>query len=318
MICIENNKLRKELKRILTLFAAAFAALSVTAHEPVDAPASAQIETKEYNLNGFSALEISSIYNVELSRSPRHSLSVEAPDFLMPYLKVDTHDDCLRLSVSELPRDVRHRIESGRYKVRAFVSTPEMNEIQMSGASRLESSGEFAPRKLFRIRMSGATSISGLVVRSNEADIECSGASKLSLNGSFDRIKIQMSGSCGGDVAANAKDSRIELSGAAKLSLKGNISRLNLTATGAANFRQEGQIGEATLDGSGAAKIHTSDAQVTKARVRLSGASGAVVDVREELSITLSGASSLRYRANERMRIVDQNVSRASSISSFK
>jgi hypothetical protein len=305
------------MKRILTLFVAAIAALSVSANEPI-APAPAQIETKEYDLNDFSALEISSIYNVDLSRASRHGVTVEAPDFLMPYLKVDTYNNCLHLAVSELPRDVRHRIESGRYKVRAYVSTPELNEIQMSGASKIEASGEFAPRKLFRIRMSGATSISGLAVRSSEADIECSGASKLSINGSFDRIRLQMSGSCGADIAASAKDSRIELSGAAKLSLKGNISKLNLTATGAANFRQEGQISEMMVDGSGAAKIHASDAPANKARIRLSGASGATIDVREELSLSLSGASSLRYRANDRMRIVDQNVSRASSISSFK
>jgi len=305
------------MKRILTLFAAAIAALSVSAYEPI-ATAPAQIETKEYHFNNFSALDVSSIYQVELTRSTRHSVSVEAPDFLMPYIKIDSYDDCLHLTLSDLPRDVRHRIENGRFKIRASVSTPDLNEIRMSGASRIESSGEFSARKTFRIRMSGAVSINGLSVRANEADIECSGASKLSLNGSFDHIRAGLSGSSGADIAANIKEARIELSGAAKMGLKGNVTRLNLTATGAANFRQEGQISDMQVEGSGAAKIHTSDAPANVARVKLSGASGAVVDVRNELSISLSGASSLRYRAGEKLRIVEQNVSRAASISSFK
>ena len=305
------------MKRILTLFAAAIAALSVSANEPATT-SPAQIETKEYHFNDFSALEVSSIYQVELSRSPRHSVSVEAPDFLMPYIKIDSYSDCLHLALSDLPRDVRHRIENGRFKIRAFVSTPELNEIRMSGASRLESTGEFSTRKTFRIRMSGAVSINGLSVRANDADIECSGASKLSLHGSFDRVKAGLSGSCGADIDANIKDARIELSGAAKMGLKGNITRLDLTATGAANFRQEGQIAEMLIEGNGAAKIHAADAPANVARVKLSGASGAVIYVRDELSISLSGASSLRYHAGDRLRIVEQNVSRAASISSYK
>jgi hypothetical protein len=72
------------------------------------------------------------------------------------------------------------------------------------------------------------------------------------------------------------------------------------------------------IEASGAAKIQTSDVQARSAKVRLSGAAGAIIDVQEELDATLSGASSLRYRAGDKLRITGQNVSRGASIASFR
>ena len=306
------------MKRFITFFAAVFAAaLTLSAYEPAD-PIPSQNEIKEYNLSGFSGLDISYTFQVELSRSNRHSVTVECPDFLAPFLLVDVRDGNLRLGVAELPRDIRRRVDTGHYKVHATVSMPELTELRMSGASRLDANGDFSARKSFRARISGATLVSGLSVRAAEADIVNSGASKMYLAGEFERMSATVSGSTNFEVKATVKEARVNLSGAAKVNHTGTVGKLFLEASGASSFTLDGQIADLNINASGAANVHTEKASASIGRVKLSGAASAVVDVRNELSIMLSGASNLRYRSNERLRISEQSVSRASSVSSFK
>ncbi len=306
------------MKRFITLIAAVLAtALTLSAREASD-PMPAQTETKEYHLSGFSGLDINFMYQVELTRSNRYLVTVECPDFLVPYLMVDVRDGNLRLSMNELPRDVRRRMDNGNYKLHAIVHMPELNVVRMSGASKLEAVGEFTTRKVFRANLSGATNASGISIRAAEAEIECSGASKLFLKGEFEKVNASASGSSVIDLDASTRDAKVGLSGASRFDGSGKINKLNVEASGASFFTLNGQLSELVAGGSGAAKIHTDKAPANTARIRLSGASSAVVDVHNEMSVSLSGASSLRYRANDRLRITDQNVSRASSITSFR
>ncbi|MBP5625571.1 MAG: DUF2807 domain-containing protein [Bacteroidales bacterium] len=306
------------MKRFITLIAAVFAAtMTLSAYEPAD-PIPSQTETKEYNLSGFSGLDISYTFQVELTRSNRHSVTVECPEFLVPFLQVDVRDGNLRLGVAELPRDIRRRVDTGHYKVRATVSMPELTELRMSGASRVDATGDFSARKTFRARISGATLVSGLSVRAAEADIMNSGASKMYLTGEFERMSATVSGSTSFEVKATVKEARVNLSGAAKVNHTGTVGKLFLEASGASSFTLDGQIADLNISASGASNVHTEKASASIGRIKLSGAASAVVDVRNELSIMLSGASNLRYRSNDRLRISEQSVSRASSISSFK
>ena len=302
------------MKRFITLIIAAFAALSLSAHE---ADASAQIETKDYNFSHFTELEVAFNYHVELTRSDRYAVSVESPDFMAPYLRVELRGSRLVLSCYELPRDVRRRLENGRFKIRAFVSMPELDVLKMSGASKLEASGEFSPRKTFFVGLSGATSVSGLAARCREASFECSGASRLAFSGSFDKADIEISGSGNCDFDLDVKEAEVDLSGASKLYVKGNVTRLDVETSGASTFSMGGKVGSMDCAASGASKINMENTAANVGKIRLSGASNAVVDVRDEISIMLSGASSLRYCSHDKLRIVEQNVSRASSISSY-
>lgn len=306
------------MKRILlTLFAAAsFAVLPLLASGPTGYPVPAQ-ETKEYRLSGFSALDISSIYQVELTRASRFSVKVEAPDFIIPYLQVRVRGNELELSMQELPRDVRRRLETGRHQIRAEVSMPELSGLRMSGAAKLNASGAFNTRKRLDIRLSGASIVHALEVRAGEAVIDCSGAVKFSLTGTYDHLRLIASGSTNGNMTVDAKDAELQLSGAAKIADKGTFGRTTLDASGASNFKLEGTLTSVELRGSGSARINISDADARTAKIQLSGAANAVISVRDELSVDLTGASSLRYRGGDRMKIVHQNVSRAASIASF-
>lgn len=306
------------MKRFFTLLAAAVVAALPLAAIQTTEPAPDKTETKEYRLSGFTGLEVSSIYHVQLSRAARHAVKVEAPEFILPYLRVEVKGGVLQLGLLELPRDIQRRLSADKHGIQATVAMPELVSLRMSGASKLDAGGEFSTRKKFEFDLSGATGVRGLSVKAPEAEIRCGGASKFFLAGSYDKLKAELSGSAGGNLGADIKTADIQLTGAAKLACKGTLGTLDLEASGAANYKQEGALTVLDIEASGAAKIQTSDVQARSAKVRLSGAAGAIIDVQEELDATLSGASSLRYRAGDKLRITGQNVSRGASIASFR
>lgn len=308
------------MKRFITLLAAAvIAALPLSASKTVTSPAdAAKQETKEYRLSGFSGLDVSWIYQVELTQSGRYGVKVEAPDFLMPYLRVEVRGGNLVLGLEETPREIRRRIENGgRHEVRAFVSMPDLSELKVSGAAKVTGKGDFSSRKPFKLALSGAVNVLDLSVKASAADIDASGAAKFSLTGKYDKMSVRLSGSVHANVAADAKTADIGTSGAAKLSLKGTLGEVVLRASGAANTEFNGSIEQLDAEGSGSSKLSASQAPARRAKVNFSGASNGMIDVREELSVNLSGASRLNYHAGPGLHISQQSVSRASTLSSF-
>lgn len=310
------------MKRFTTLFALALlAALPLAAAQADPDPAGAKTETKEYRLTGFNQINVSSIYHVELSRSGKFFVKVEAPDFIMPYLDVTTEGGKLKLGMKEMPKDIRLKLETnGRNEVRAFVSMPSLTGLNMSGAANLEAQGGIFPAgKEFELKMSGATQLKGLSVEAREAEIECNGAAKFNLKGSFTEMEMELSGAASGSldngIKANAlKAAEVKMSGAAKLTLTCRAQKMEVEASGAANLEWSGYATDLFLNGSGAAKINAAGAPADKADVRLSGAAKATIGVEKELSVNLSGASTCHYKAGSAFHIANQSISRGAAL----
>ena len=307
------------MKKIITLLATALlAVLPLAARTASDPELLAREETKEFQYNNFTGLDVSWIYQVELTQAPRHGVRVEAPDYLMPFLRIELRGNRLILGVGELPRDVRRRIEGGiRNQVRAYVSMLDLTELTMSGASKLTVKGDFSSRKDFRLQLSGATEVRGLNVKGSDANLDLSGASKLEMGGKFDKLTVRGSGSIHGIVVIDAKTVDLNLSGASKLSMKGKYGALTLRGSGAANTEIVGSIEDLDASCSAAAKLSAAQAPVRRAVISFSGASNGTIDVRDELSVNLSGASALNYHGAPSLRIKSQTVSRASTLSSY-
>ena len=306
------------MSKIYTLLAAALiAVLPLSARTVADPELNAKQETKEYKFNNFTGIDASWIYQVELVQAPRHAVRVDAPDYLMPFVNVDVRGGILVLSVGDLPRDVRRRVENGsRNQVRVYVSMPDLTVLRMS-AAKLTAKGDFSSRKNFEMRLSGATTVQGLSIKASDADIDASGAAKFDLEGKFDRMNVRGSGSLNAIIAADIKTTDLGLSGATKLSLKGKLGDVTLRGSGAANTELIGSIEELSAECSGAAKLSANEAPARRVKILFSGAANGMVEVRDELSVTLSGASKLNYHPGPALRIKNQSVSRASTLASY-
>lgn len=275
--------------------------------------ASAKTETREYKLSGFRGLDVSWVYQVVLTQSNKYSVRIEAPENLMDYLDVRVSDNTLKLGLKK--NHASRRIEmGGRNVVRAYVSMPSLNELEMSGATKLDASGQFNAHREFKLDLSGASQARGLNIKADEVEIDCSGASHFELSGHFDKLECDMSGAAKGTLTGNVKRVEMDLSGAAKLIQNGSIGSLEMDASGSANYTLTGGLDSFTLEGSGAAKVDTAEAPADRVRVRLSGAANASVDVRKEFSVDLTGAARCRYRAGAKLRITEQSVSRGASL----
>lgn len=307
------------MSKIYTLLAAALiAVLPLSARTVADPELNAKQETKEYKFNNFTGIDASWIYQVELVQAPRHAVRVDAPDYLMPFVNVDVRGGILVLSVGDLPRDVRRRVENGsRNQVRVYVSMPDLTVLRMSGAAKLTAKGDFSSRKNFEMRLSGATTVQGLSIKASDADIDASGAAKFDLEGKFDKMNVRGSGSLNAIIAADIKTTVLGLSGATKLSLKGKLGDVTLRGSGAANTELIGSIEELSAECSGAAKLSANEAPARRVKILFSGAANGMVEVRDELSVTLSGASKLNYHPGPALRIKNQSVSRASTLASY-
>lgn len=307
------------MSKIYTLLAAALiAVLPLSARTVANPELNAKQETKEYKFNNFTGIDASWIYQVELVQAPRHAVRVDAPDYLMPFVNVDVRGGILVLSVGDLPRDVRRRVENGsRNQVRVYVSMPDLTVLRMSGAAKLTAKGDFSSRKNFEMRLSGATTVQGLSIKASDADIDASGAAKFDLEGKFDKMNVRGSGSLNAIIVADIKTTDLGLSGATKLFLKGKLGDVTLRGSGAANTELIGSIEELSAECSGAAKLSANEAPARRVKILFSGAANGMVEVRDELSVTLSGASKLNYHPGPALRIKNQSVSRASTLASY-
>ena len=313
------------MKAFYTLLAAGLiAALPLSAAQADPDPAGSKKETKEYRLTGFNAIKVSSIYSVDLSRSNKFSVKVEAPDYLMPYLEVSVSGGELCLGMNDMPREIRLKLDAARSKeVRATVTMPTLTGLEMSGASSLNADSALFPAgKEFKLKMSGATNLKGLNVEAREADIRCSGAGKFDLKGSFTAIDAEFSGAAKGSLDTSIKpgtlnEVKMRISGASKISLNTQARKMDIDANGAVNLEWKGSADFLRLEASGAAKISAENSPADQANVSLSGAAHAMINVAKELDIRLSGASTCHYKAGPDFRITGQSIARGSSLKQF-
>lgn len=196
-------------------------------------------------LKSFNAIDIGGAFEIELIKSNEEKIIIETDDNIMPYIET-------RISGGELEvdnsRDINNPTE---LKLTIYYKT--LNEIELSGAASLFSSD---------------------ILESSSLEMDCSGASEITL-------KLQV-----GTMEGN-------FSGASKLELEGSISSAELDLSGASVLRAYGlEINDLEIDASGAAVV----------KVLVIG----------RLSIEASGASSVRYKGDPKIEL--NGVSGASSV----
>ena len=302
------------MKRLFCIIAAAILAIPQLAGK--EEPIIVNEESKTYKVESFDAINVSWIYKVRLTQSRNPGVTIEAPDFIMPYLVVKVRNSCLILSLDNVPRNLKRRLENGKYEVRAYVSMKRLSKLEMSGASKLEANGEsfLSDDDCFKLYLSGASKMDNLNITAKRTDIECSGASKFQLEGNFKEVEMDLSGASKGSLKTDSKKLDIELSGASNLKVYGNQEKVRIQASGASDLEMDGTMEQVTLTGSGACKAHLLDCPVLWAKINLSGACTAKIDVKESLGVYLSGASNCLYRAGEKMTITETNVARGSTL----
>ncbi len=191
---------------------------------------SGNIVAQDEPLAGFDAIELSHAFRVNVSRARAFSVRLQVDDNVVPYLRVDTSSDILRIGL----KPFRHyRLQD--VTLSAEVTLPALRGVELSGASRLSLSG-FASDERFRADLSGASALEGELV-AGDVSLDLSGGSRF-------------------EGTLEARDLRVEASGASRVTLSGTARGLSLDVSGASQIDLSGlPLGDATVDASGASAV---------------------------------------------------------------
>ncbi len=179
---------------------------------------------------------------------------------MFDYIEVSKVGGTLKIYLK--PRHIFTDFTLGAKTLRVEITMPALYGLNLSGASKGTVTG-FKSSKDFNLNVSGASSLDIDDMEVGDAEVEVSGASKVT-----------------GSV--NASDVRFEVSGASEVELEGSANNIILTA-------------------SGASKVKLADLPLNNADVKLSGASEATVNAKGRLDTALSGASRLYFQGNPTM-----------------
>jgi len=275
--------------------------------------------SNSYSLSGFTGIRASSVFHIELRVSSSYSVSVQAPDYLEPYIVVETRDNQLILRMKELPRSISKRLSDEKAgAVLAEVSMPRLESVSLSGAAALDSEGTFPTLRdrPFTMDISGASRARGLSLSARSAVISLSGATESSLTGQFTTMSVEASGAGKFKLEGEVTEMEAELSGSAKADLKGSFTEVSLETSGAARAEIESDkvLSELDVEGSGAASIDTRSAKAQEVSVELSGAASCKVSAIRSITIEASGASTCSYECGPDTRENIIQVSRGATL----
>jgi eukaryotic-like serine/threonine-protein kinase len=259
----------------------------ITTQAPDERPTiigSGKPATKRFDLADFTGIDIAQTFHATITRADQFAISVTADDNVLQHVLVDKKGARLRV-----------RLEGGRtYRLRPntlelTVTLPVLEALNASGASRAKISG-FASERPFHLDVNGASALEGSI-KAGDAAFELSGASTVKLRGSARVARLHASGA-----------STLELS---DLAVSGE--KLTVEADGASTVRLRGTAGAAVLNASGASHLDLAGLAVDAADVELSGASDAVIRVKDLLKYDVSSASHLEYRGEPTIKRAEKS-----------
>ena len=236
-------------------------------------------------MSGFTGINASSMFDITVSKGSAESLTIEADNDVLQYVRSEVKDGVLNLYV-----DGNNKVRNIKV-LKANIVMKNLDKVILSGACKLKTNDMFT---------------------SNEFKADCSGASNIDLNLNTGQLSIEASGACNILIKADVSgDSKIEVSGASKIQGELKTKNVKYSSSGVCSANLSGSATDIKINTSGTSKINAGDFAVKSAAIVSSGTSSVKVNASEFLKINSSGASSVNYKGSP---VVESNSSRTSKI----
>jgi hypothetical protein len=225
------------------------------------------MSTREFNVSGFTRINIHWALEVEIIRSSSFAVSVTGTETHVKNISVTVEGDNLTVGY-ELSLTSIFVAPFSHIFVR--ISLPDLRELSISGAARAKVTGFSSPNDFalylsgashidfsdmsvgnMKWDLSGASRIDGHLKAAGSFDLHTSGASRVELKGSATSLDVNASGASIMELGDFfVRDARIRLSGASRgsISLDG---KLDVNLDGASHFEFKGNAtpGETRISG---------------------------------------------------------------------
>lgn len=216
-------------------------------------------------------LVVSGALDVTLRQGAEASLIITAPVTQIDKITVTQSNGTIKIE------DLRKRSKKKDHAT-AVITLPEIHELSLSGATDLIADGLFTAPS-FTATISGASEVKRLMISADKNNVTLSGASEYT--GSFTGdLNLNLSGS---------SDANVKLNGG---------SVINASCNGSGDLDVSGVARQLNIIASGSCEVDAISLSAQNADVQLSGSSEADINVSNQLSYSISGASELTVMGN--------------------
>jgi hypothetical protein len=230
--------------------------------------------TQQYEGTGFTNIQVSGGFEVEVTPASQYSVSVTVPENWLKDLNVENTNGTLKVNFDW--DDIVWNGWNVNHQPKLQVSMPELKILDVSGATMATAKG-FQTAEDFKLVVSGASKVD-FDIEAYDTSVTVSGASKAT-----------------GQLKAH--DVKINLTGASTTDINGNAESVNLQSSGASSAKLNNfTVADARVELSGAS--HAGVALTGGMDVFLSGASSLDYFGNPQIGhISITGASTMNHKA---------------------
>ena len=204
--------------------------------------------TVNEELSGFSKVDASSAFEVEVTSSDEYSVLLTVDEKVEPYLDVRVEGDTLHIGVQPDPT-----FAGASQPLTAQVSMPRLTGVALSGASNATVEG-FASDERLDVDLSGASHLKG-EIEAGAVRFEVSGASILTLSGAGGQTTLEVSGASQANLQQFAvADASIKLSGASRAAVNAS-GKIDADVSGASTLHYTGTPTMGSIKSSGGGRV---------------------------------------------------------------
>ncbi len=206
------------------------------------------LKTETMPFSDFTALEVSSAFEVNIARSDTYSVKITATERIFDRILVNKTGESLKIGV--LPSTFL-----GTFELKAEITMPTLARLDFSGATK-GTADDFANTEQFTAKLSGASSLEMTNFELEEVTFDVSGASHLIAAGTGSDLVSNVSGASSLDLTSfHLNNANVTLSGAshATVNLDG---RLDVDASGFSSLEYIGEPTLGTIKTSGGSSVN--------------------------------------------------------------
>lgn len=186
---------------------------------------------QNFDLEGFKGIEVGGTFHVLINQGDKYDIE------FMAEREKDIEDLNVRLNGSELDIDFRDRFFRNRGKVLVYITMPNLESLDISGASKMKVLG-FENVSNLDVDISGASNAK-LDIEAKNLKVDASGASKLEVRGRVDDVELDISGASRFNAKrAEINRARVDANGASHADF-GKVEDLQSNTSGASHVNAD-------------------------------------------------------------------------------
>ena len=184
---------------------------------------SGNVQTQQKNISDFTSITVGSGFTVQITQSTSYAVSVTSDNNILSHIQVFKTGTTLTITLQPM-------IGYQTTTLKATISMPTLNELQLSGGTTVSATG-FSSTNNFSTDLSGGSRLT-MTGNANNLEATCSGGSTINLSDfRVDNAQIVLSGGSHGTAYVTGRLDAT-LSGGSGLSYSGNPTLGNINSSG--------------------------------------------------------------------------------------